>query len=187
MANNFGDPRYDALALAIGRASLAWNGLHEALAKCYRDCVAVDEDHPLDEWYKLRDDAKARKKLRDVATESSDPRHPDYIWILDQICEMSDARNIAAHAPFYLGSNGKPQPSVQFGSNRAWDAWHENPEELFGWLAETCAKLRDYAEAVNTHHLYGKPATLPSKPELRGRPPSVLPLSNFLARESVKG
>ena len=99
----------DAYALAVGRLSIAWNYLHEALGDLFALVIGGDAELVRAAWGSNENDRALREMLRAVIKAASPERWKqtptapdDLLWVLGRADALSDVRNDAIHVLVWL-------------------------------------------------------------------------------------
>jgi hypothetical protein len=198
-------PRYteayfEPYTIAIGSLLLAWNSLHEQLARLFIMALGIEQFAQTNAiWHKqIRDYAKRellRTAIDNIRSDLLRGRGVEVVnevvWILDAANALEGFRDDSAHTPLKYDSTPNIltltdillNPGV-FGPMMVYpDTTLQNPKAVrlnktnrdllieYRYARERCLVLRDYAVAID--HAWADPrATWPDRPDLPNRMPN---------------
>jgi hypothetical protein len=170
---NFTEDHFKPYAEAIGRATLAWNSLHEALGLVFW-AITGEEDGflALGLWNEIRVDRTKRDILLAAikATQEDSDKWRKQSESVDFLCvksgQIEDSRNNAVHSPLSFSLvSGEVLPSVHQGNARAIRLNGHDVLKEFERLYETALLLRDYALVIEDA-FRAEPSSWPEIPKL---------------------
>lgn len=106
----FTEERLQSYALAVGQATLAWNDLHEHMARLFSMVVITtgeSREQALAIWQALIVD-RAKRQVLLAAAENLPDLEPwpslqaDVAWLCDRVNSLEDARNNIVHGPLAM-------------------------------------------------------------------------------------
>lgn len=194
--DRFGERGFEPYVTAIGRLTLAWNSLHEAMARTFLILLAGANPDPDDDrwakvqemWHSVRSDLAQREMLRAVAKNpttkelESFPRlGEDIDWLISDVNVHSGARNDAIHSPLILVSGKNPlstlegrafriMPQYMGGNKMARRLLERELLADFRWCRDRTLVYRDFLAYVN-RSLASASAPWPRRPSPPDRPP----------------
>lgn len=161
--------------IAIGQATIAWNGLQESLRTVFSSLMgSTDTARGNAAWYALKSDRSQRDMLRDISKEALASKRikADFYkvakFLVDQSSEISNVRDIAVHAP--LVNRISPDvivPASDFGNPLAMKLNNKDILTEFRWCRDVALALTDLAVGLDEFICAGQP--LPAIPSLPNR------------------
>jgi hypothetical protein len=185
------DEALNAYYLAVGKASYAWNDLHERLADLYVMLTVQARPTPditeaadprgaaFSKWYKPRNDGRQRRMLRGLIKVGVDDDRSacptagqDILWLLDSVDNLAKERNDAVHAPVSLyidtreGGSAEVRPANWNGNPRAASLVGRKLLEEFERCQETATLLSDFTAAIQASLMFPNQVGRPRCPKL---------------------
>jgi hypothetical protein len=193
VGQRYTEKEFEPIALAIGQAALAWNGLHQALAALFVTVTAT-EHHNLGYaiWHSSNLDRAARGML-EASLEEIPLRWPvgfpnavsEIEWLLKRCNSLEDDRNNLIHAPLVM-LGGKPKKRENYADKLARALVGEQPMRIlpfsilgnkraaklegkdllteYRWCRDTALVLRDYTMSLMAILKINVPGTWPERP-----------------------
>lgn len=162
----------------IGQATLAWNSLHENLCLLFWFAIGPGPvPHAI--WNRLSSDRTQRDILKTAVEagaflENRQRFSDDVLWLLKQVDQLAEHRNVAIHAPLTTLTNvatGKTtvEPEDFYGNKRAKQLKGKDIIGQLKWCAEGAALLSYFAaDLIAT--MNEPPESWPDRPSLPPQP-----------------
>lgn len=171
---------FNAYALALGRATYAWNYLLEQLGLIFVYAVAADRNILEGVWYTPDNDRTKVQMLRATVTHSHADRwlptlpsaKVDLDWLCVEAEKIIDDRNNAVHSPVILQSTpGKHEVVAKFmiPYRRARALTGKDLIAEFTWLESWSYDLSQFAEACRKAIISSGRAPWPERPQKPSR------------------
>ncbi|WP_144295936.1 hypothetical protein [Ancylobacter novellus] len=189
----YSDDRFTPYAAAIGRATLAWNALHEALGLVLWAMTGEDDGVvALAIWNSLKSDRTKRdiliaasaaiyeSKKWDFDNDDSaqidisrlTKENLDILFLCDSCTQIEEDRNNAVHSPLlYNYADQRVDPFSHQGNTRAQKLIGYDLLSSFDLLRERAILLRDFALSVEKS-MRDERLPWPNRPELPGLKPT---------------
>lgn len=165
-------------AADVGRITIFWNGLHDALGELFAEVVSPrgprGREIALAAWQAVPNDQSKRLMLKAVcvAALGTDSEFiKEVTWAIDQINPLEDKRNNAVHSPYAVTLEGgelRIVPSMSSGSKRARKLHGKDLEAELTSYAEHIAGLTWFVfMLLNKSQLKTGDSSWPQRPPLR--------------------
>lgn len=181
----------DAVALGVGRVSIAWNAMQEAFGHLFGTVCNTDDAIGRAVWLSTDNDRTQRYMLEAAVKAAPASRWPDdatrakedFIWLLDAANKLADRRNNAVHAPYEVGVDvyatadfgtiemkAVMLPASRGGHPRAKKLKDKDIMAELAWYAATAETLRAFADEATVcmfnWNRKGKRPAWPQRPRL---------------------